>query len=1196
MYTSQGSKLDRRAFPRQPVKVHAYISGARVVRCDVEIRDFCLGGFFLVPRDPQAAYIQLREHTNKTFTVHFSCPTPTGQKNFSLNVRAVRVSEEGIGAAFAEPGPAVLQALHYLTAQSRQMPSKVEPECSPASPGSAQKSGPEAHTLIDACRKRVAYYAPSILKDFFEQLDEALFLCARDAGNNLEQSFYLEAIEEIKRHRQQVEEYWQKTLLEQLNALRTATSAVLPRPEKQAETSKLAVVDKEEFEGWLAIAEIVSKMEAYYADPLFELEQRFTHLAGTAIDKESNPVGPRVMCRALQDAICDLEMGPYIKQRIYKVFREAVQEKLGSLYHSLNELLKTEGILPSLERKFVAPREPRSASQSKAPPASEQPAEASAADYPLPGASGAGADHSASFEEIPAPPVQQPISQGPVSTIAAAEAYRVTRELLSLYKLRGRRQRRGQKSSGYAPADIPKADNEQLEAFAGHRATAVSGDRIDDLLADLLPEATSPERAAGADRSSSEAHDLIEIMGNLLVSILEDKVLSENAKSWIKQLEIPLLRLSALDETFLSLETHPARQLLNLLAQLEIPPGEERDEADAQFEARIERLVKFITHNFDRDVTIFSKVLEELKRLAEQRAQPVCNNIAQVVESYKAQQQLKKNRRRSFEELAGPGTGTSRPNISGYRAPTSRDEDPEYWVNYAKRLPINGWVRFTDRQGQPRRLQLVWIAEDFTTFVFVDSKGRKASTLSLNEVAMQLRRGTATVLEDADVPLLDRAQYAVLEKFHSHIAYEATHDPLTGLINRKEFEKQVNYALTKAKHEQQQHALLYLDLDQFKIINSTCGYEAGDALLKEVSSLLAGFIAGRGILARLGDNEFGLLLYQCSLKEGYRFAEQQRVGIENHRLVWNGKRLSVAVSIGVVSVSGQNRDAAILLQRAETACMEAKEAGRNRTRVCELDDAEFVRRHCMTEWVARIDEVLAEGRLQLWCQRIAPIAAHSEIGPHYEILLRFRDQNGQWIAAGEFIQTAEFYHRMAAIDRWVVQSTLQWMAEHRERLEQLGGVAINLSGQSLSDEKFVEFVKREFHRTGAPPHRVCFEVTETAGVASLSSSAQFMQEVKSLGCSFSLDDFGSGLSSYSYLKNLPVDYLKIDGAFVKDIATNSSDYAVVKSINEIGHFMGKKVIAEYVENRTILAKLQEIGVDFAQGYGIEPPQLLRAME
>lgn len=235
----------------------------------------------------------------------------------------------------------------------------------------------------------------------------------------------------------------------------------------------------------------------------------------------------------------------------------------------------------------------------------------------------------------------------------------------------------------------------------------------------------------------------------------------------------------------------------------------------------------------------------------------------------------------------------------------------------------------------------------------------------------------------------------------------------------------------------------------------------------------------------------------------------------------------------------------------------------------------------MIEWVARIDEVLEDGRLQLWCQRITPIASCSEMMPHYEILLRLRDQDGWWIAAGEFIQTAEFYHRMVAIDQWVIQSAFRWMADHKERLEQLGGMAINLSGQSLNDRRLVRFIKREFARTGVPPQRVCFEITETAGVANLSHTAQLIGAVKELGCYFSLDDFGSGLSSYSYLKNLPVDYLKIDGTFVKDIATSPSDYAVVKSINEIGHFMGKKVIAEFVESKAILGKLQEIGVDFA---------------
>ncbi|ADJ27806.1 DUF1631 family protein [Nitrosococcus watsonii] len=1192
MYTPQERKLDRRAFPRQPVQMNAYINSARLGRCDVEIRDFCLGGLFLVPRDSQAAYIQFRGHTGETITVHFSCSTPAGHKDFSLNVRMARVSEGGIGVAFSKPGPEVLQALHYLTAQSRRVPPKPKPALKRTEHPDERKGGQGDNVLIKACRQQVIDFTPIILKDFFERLDDALFLCARDAGNNLEQTFYLEAMEEIKSHRSRVEEHWQKNILARLSALGTIGNAPPPR-EEEIETSKLSMVDKDEFEDWLAIAEVVSKMEACYADPLFELEKRFSRLAGEILDKENNPVGPRAICRALQEAMRDLEISRYIKQRIYKVFKETADDKLSLLYDNLNELLRGGGILPSLERKFAASQ--RQSTPKKAPPFSEelsvQANGATSSSMPDKQETLLGSPASLSPSPVPKPEVHafdRPQQAG--STIAAAEAYRVTRELLGLYKLGGRRPRGGE-PSGKAAASPLKAN----KTFANSSMASVNEDRIAKRMARLLPEIVQQEGAVYNDRSSAEACELMEITGSLLVSILEDSVLSENTKSWIEQLEVPLLRLAVLDKAFLHLENHPARQLLNLLAQLEMPPSEERDDTDAQFEDNIDHLVKYIVRDFDQDVAIFNRVLNELKHLVEQRTRSISSNIAQVVESYKAQQELKKKRRMIAEkqlEAGGDGISDSRWDD---RVP-NREQDPEEWVKRAKQLPLHCWVQFADDQGHPRRLQLVWVAEDCTTFVFVDSKGRKAATLSLNEVAMQLRRGTATVLEDANMPLLDRAQYAVLQKFHSHIAYEATHDPLTGLVNRKEFEQRANRALAKAKHEVQSYVLLYLDLDQFKIINSTCGYEAGDALLKEIANLLTECLPDEGILARLGDNQFGVLLNQCPQDEGYEIAERQRIAIDSHRLVWNNKRLSVAVSIGLVSISEQNCDAAVLLQRAEAACMEAKEAGGNRIQACEFDDEEFRRRHGMVEWVARIDEVLEDGRLQLWCQRITPIAGCPEMVPHYEILLRLRDQDGRWIAAGELIQMAEFYHRMMAIDQWVIQSAFRWMADHKERLEQLGGMAINLSGQSLNDRRLVTFIKREFARTGVPPQRVCFEITETAGVANLSHTAQLIRAVKDLGCHFSLDDFGSGLSSYSYLKNLPVDYLKIDGAFVKDIATSSSDYAVVKSINEIGHFMGKKVIAEFVESKAILAKLQEIGVDFAQGYGIEPPQILSAME
>ncbi len=248
------------------------------------------------------------------------------------------------------------------------------------------------------------------------------------------------------------------------------------------------------------------------------------------------------------------------------------------------------------------------------------------------------------------------------------------------------------------------------------------------------------------------------------------------------------------------------------------------------------------------------------------------------------------------------------------------------------------------------------------------------------------------------------------------------------------------------------------------------------------------------------------------------------------------------------------------------------------------------------EWVSEIDRALDENRLVLNCQRIAPIGSDPDTEAHYEILLTMLDDRGEMIAPTDFIFAAESYNRMAAVDQWVIEHALAWMSKNRATLDRIGGISINISGHSINDEGFADFVLRQFSTSRVPTGKVCFEITETAAIANLDNAVNFINKMKLIGCKFSLDDFGTGLSSYSYLRNLPVDFIKIDGVFVKDLSDNPGDYAVVKSINEIGHFMGKKTIAEFVENDEILEQLREIGVDYAQGYGIERPCLLEQLE
>lgn len=388
-----------------------------------------------------------------------------------------------------------------------------------------------------------------------------------------------------------------------------------------------------------------------------------------------------------------------------------------------------------------------------------------------------------------------------------------------------------------------------------------------------------------------------------------------------------------------------------------------------------------------------------------------------------------------------------------------------------------------------------------------------------------------------------------------------------------------------------QHIVCYLDLDQFKVINDTQGRTAGDEILRQLSEIFKDTLSHRDVLAYLGGDEFGILLQHCALNQANRALSILQDAIREFRLVWNGNNLAITASIGVVPVDKNTGGTSSILSIAEAACNAAKQDGRDRIYNYTVTDESFGNRQQEMLWVERINRALEEDRFYLYYQ---PIVALKEAlhDTHYELLIRMKDDNGDLVPPGAFLPAAERYNLSSKIDRWVIQTFLSWFEAYSELLEQNNSWGINLSGHSLSDENLLQFVIEELNHKQIPANKIYFEITETAAIGNLNNATQFIDTLKKHGCRFALDDFGSGLSSFSYLRNLHVDFLKIDGMFVKEMVNNSTDFAMVKAINDVGQVMGKKTIAEFVENNEIVQKLKEIGVDYAQGYGICKPKPL----
>ena len=434
---------------------------------------------------------------------------------------------------------------------------------------------------------------------------------------------------------------------------------------------------------------------------------------------------------------------------------------------------------------------------------------------------------------------------------------------------------------------------------------------------------------------------------------------------------------------------------------------------------------------------------------------------------------------------------------------------------------------------------------------------------------------------------------SVKRSLNRQLTFQATHDSLTGLINRYELERKLKNILSSPPSESVHNSLCYLDLDQFKLVNDTCGHMAGDELLKQITIMLQERVRNRDSFARLGGDEFGLLLENCDVEQAHSVAEDMIETVKQFNFAWDDYNFTISASIGIVDITDDIHTCAELLSRADSACYMAKESGKNRIQIYTTENDKIITQQRERHWVSKINNALEENRFQLYFQKIEPLQNHDgKFMDHGEILLRMLDKEGGIISPNLFLSAAERYNMISLIDEWVVENTIRWLSTRKQKML----VSVNLSGKSISDRSFLNLVVTKLKQHKINPELLCFEITETAAISQLTTAIHFMTVLKKLGCTFALDDFGSGLSSFSYLTSLPVDYLKIDGSFVIDIDKDPMHYAMVKSINEVGQVMGIKTIAEYAASDDIINCLKEIGVDQAQGYAVSMPTPLSSME
>lgn len=1210
---------ERRAYPRYPVALKSQIIHSSHGSRAVIIKDYCIGGMYVELIDASllggqgSSFVpRIGEVINVVTTIQNSGV----DKQLSFQTKVMRIEQDYVGVSFINPDLSAVQNLHkYAVSLGKQSTNPDEDF------GTTQTvfNGKSSAQILKETHQLVANELLPLMEQFHNSISDHFFKAAKETFDMSKQNALFESLSVLEHDKNKITKAFTDSYVKKIRAY--SPSNVLheeeAEEEKEISLESLSLVEADDLDNWLSISSIITNVDADNRDELSKIERRASALYQAKINKKNNPFGPALFAQSFQDSLDNVEIKHAVKLVCYTAFRDVYMSIAAKLYERINEFFVENDVLPVLKYKVD-----RAAGSSSSASASEQEseqeyeedvAEENYGDVPPPPmgrnpmGGGAVGRHATSAQTI------VPGNHGSVPNFSGEYAAQGREFVNSMHQQRQAPVSGGAGSSSGGLLDV-FSDIRGLQQNLDQVYDGVPSDQLSSAPAtptlpgggvaqhfspsDLL-DALSSQQLAGYDYSSqSDSNQLdlkekiqqilaakggaenkvisaregqvIDVASNVFGSLMSDFQVAESIRPWIKQLEIPVLKMAITDTDVFTDTSHVVRKVINKISDLEVLADSEDAEEQKAIKRAFDWLVKVINEDFDGTPKVFERIAQQLDILIKIQNQAFDTNLKSVVDEF-----LKEDEATPDKEIV-------------------IDVEDE-WARRVSRLEEGDWVLFDAFSEKPTRLKVGWVARHKGKFVFVNVLGKKEKVLKSEELIELFKEGETLALDNAEDPAMDRAQYSMLQKLHKQLLFQSSHDQLTGLMNRREFEMCTEKAIDDAKISNSKHALLYLDLDKFNVINNSCGYEGGDALLKEISEILKKHVTENSAISRFSGDEFCMLLCGHGTDEALDIAETLLGELNNYRFVWEDKRLSVAVSVGMVLIKGHGQNVSKILQDAEASCGVAKEIGGHRVQVYHEGHARLNKHNAEVQWASQIDKALDDDSLHLRCQRIMPLATDDSYHDHYEILLGMTDELGEQSSLQEFIRAAENYKRMADIDRWVIKSAFKWIADNRAGLDHVSSFSINLSGHSLNDLGLMEFVMKQMRNTNVPIGKICFEITETLGIANLSDAADFIKRFKTTGCSFSLDDFGSGMSSYGYLKSLPVDYLKIDGVFVKEMATNPNDYAVVKSISEIGHFMGKKIIAEYVQDDETIQLLQDLGVDYAQGYGIEKPRPLDAI-
>lgn len=1267
---------ERRSSPRRPIKLAAQVDLGEAGMWPCQIADFCAEGLFVRYAGDTSERIRhyVSQYPGVDLGIYFR--TPDGQRRHQLKARPVRMIDGAMGVEFTRSSP---EAVNAMLAQCGADGANQER-------AALKPPSERVQFILHQCARAVIKHIEPLMADCFSAMAENLRQAALKAANDQQANEYMDAAGQVDARQRAI---W-------LMMSRSLESPLKPQ-RGDGQSASLSLVDKGEFEDWLAVKVMVTKADTLYRAELLQLRMRLDRLGVTNATGHQNPLGPALVCEAFHGALDSLRASRVVEKVCLKTFETVVLQKIGPLYEELNHILVRHGILPDLDlSRYLSERKTRvPESPATVPVVDDQVSDKLARPGPDK-APGAKAEAAASI-----PPVLQgkPVAPTPTarkesSALAstfqqhvqsAQTAFTTVRNLINTLKTSRLAPANGSESP--FPADArPLSAGEFQKTLHGLQQAPVQNESEPPLRERVIERVL----ASGAHALNDEQQSTLDVVDRFFSSVAESPKLSETTRRQIRQLEVPVLKVVLRDPQFFDDIESPVRGVMNRLAQL----GTKGSRVNPVVQRRVDDLVNRISSEFEQDTRVFEGAINELDTLIDRQNLIYRRNVERVTAAAEGAQKVADSKRAVTEALDRRLAGKQVPRAvvsllnAGWRdllsltwirqgadsqlwqdylsvvdtlmafaddptleinlsellrliqdglasissnhlpasqvreelkqflvrrpdapvetvsMPPARDQGQaqelqaerqqrrlQRWVARAQKLRTGDWLRDQTRSDDPQYIRLVWIARGFNRFVFVNHQGMRVVELELEELAGQMQKGIIVTDNQYGKPLVDESIDRMVQKVYDQLSWASTHDELTGLLERREFERVLEQQISRHEDER---TLVRLDVRQFRLLNDTAGYAAGDRALKDIASILQSRVGDGMPLARLGGDEFGFLL---GAEEAEQTLELIVADIEQLRPTAGGRHYDLSASAGLAPQLSVLTTAERWLKASEQACQQAKSLGPGKWVVYDLAPDRHSREEQIAAKVAALGD-LNEERMLLRCQKIIPLHKETRLGTQYEVLISMYDDEGTLITAGDFVRMAERYNRMQSVDRWVVGHMLDWLRDRgdaRNEVSPSPGFCINLSGHSLNDESLLEFIYHKLGQKDAPIERLWFEITEAAAIRDVHAVAEFIEEMQELGCRFCLGNFGAGPTSYQYMRTLPVDMIKLDGAFVANIDTSDTDQAMVRSMVDMAHYLNREVIASHVETREVLDTLRRLGVDYGQGFGIEKPRLLDSL-